>query len=371
MESVARLATVGVKRLYPSPRACAQISRWAGPKTATSIRWIHTPITKFASLESNVLRCLNLGSASLRLSPSQLRLLSTKPLPDHRGPIVRFFYRFFAYTGLFILTSTGLVFAFFVYDATTYKDNSTISDIPVSEHALSPKRGGPKNLPIASVLVDDEDSPDMAAQRDKPKMVILGTGWGSVALLKTLHAGEYHVTVVSPVNHFLFTPMLPSATVGTLEFRSLVEPIRRIIHRVKGHFLQAEAESVDFSEKLVEVSQLDSSGNKVHFYLPYDKLVIGVGGCFVQVVAGGSDRPGMLTTVQDLPRTLMALKGSSIAIFSSPLTTPSRSRTKCSTIWSWPVSQLLQTRSEKGCCPLLSAEVGLLALNLRQSSTTC
>jgi NADH:ubiquinone reductase (H+-translocating) len=239
---------------------------------------MHIASRKFSPQQPNVLGCLVVRPQfHCRLSPFQLRLLSTKASPEHRGRAVRFLYRFFAYTGLFILTSTGLVFAFFVYDATTYKDNATVCDIPVCEQALSPQRGGPKNLPIASVLVDDEDSPEMSAQRDKPKMVILGTGWGSIALLKTLHAGDYHVTVVSPVNHFLFTPMLPSATVGTLEFRSLVEPVRRIVQRIRGHFLQAEAESVDFSEKLVEVSQVDSSGKKVHFYLPYDKLVIGVG----------------------------------------------------------------------------------------------
>ena len=71
--------------------------------------------------------------------------------------------------------------------------------------------------------------------------------------------------------------MLPSATVGTLELRSLVEPIRRIVGRVNGHFLNANAEDVEFSEKLVEVSQVTREGEKRHFYLPYDKLVIGVG----------------------------------------------------------------------------------------------
>lgn len=30
---------------------------------------------------------------------------------------------------------------------------------------------------------------------------------------------KYDVTVISPRNHFLFTPLLPSTTVGTLEFR--------------------------------------------------------------------------------------------------------------------------------------------------------
>jgi hypothetical protein len=169
------------------------------------------------------------------------------------------------------------VLAFFIYDASTYREDLSYSDIPVSEKALNPRRGGPKNLPIAEVLVDDDDSPDMTRQKEKPKLVILGSGWGSVALLKTLTHGDYHVTVVSPCPYFLFTPMLPSATVGTLELRSLVEPIRRILQRVRGHYLQAEAEEVEFSEKLVEVSRTDSDGVKRHFYLPYDKLVIGVG----------------------------------------------------------------------------------------------
>ena len=167
--------------------------------------------------------------------------------------------------------------AFFIYDATTYREADRLGECRVSEFALSPTTGGPKNLPIASILLDDEASEEFAAQKDKPKLVILGTGWGSVALLKTLNPGDYHVTVVSPVNYFLFTPMLPSATVGTLEFRSLVEPIRKIVNRLRGHFLRAEAESIEFSAKLVEVSQVDSQGKKRNFYLPYDKLVIAVG----------------------------------------------------------------------------------------------
>ena len=186
-------------------------------------------------------------------------------------------YHFFAYSGAFIFITGGLVLAFFLYDASTYKEDSTAVDVPVNELALNPKRGGPKNLPIADWLISDEDNDDMRAQKDKPRLVILGSGWGSVAILKQLHPGDYHVTVVSPVNHFLFTPMLPSATVGTLELRSLVEPIRRIVSRIKGHFLNAEAVDVHFTEKLLEVSSTDEYGNKGNFYLPYDKLVVAVG----------------------------------------------------------------------------------------------
>jgi len=210
-------------------------------------------------------------------TPTNGRSISTRPLPTNRGRIFRFFYRFFAYAGGFIIVSGSLVLAFFIYDASTYREDLSYSDIPVSEHALMPKRGGPKNLPIAHVLVDDDDCADNTRNKHKPKLVILGSGWGSVALLKTLNSDDYHVTVVSPTNYFLFTPMLPSATVGTLELRSLVEPIRRIVQRAKGHFLKAEAVEVELSEQLLEVSQTDASGNICHFYLPYDKLVLGVG----------------------------------------------------------------------------------------------
>ncbi|KAI3401398.1 hypothetical protein diail_11482 [Diaporthe ilicicola] len=172
----------------------------------------------------------------------------------------------------------GLAFgAFFVYDASTYNEHAVAAECDVSQFALNPRKGGPKNLPIADVLIDDEDTEEHRKRKDKPKLVILGGGWGGVALLKDLNPEDYHVTVVSPANYFLFTPMLPSATVGTLELKSLVEPIRRILSRVKGHFIRAKAEDVDFSSRLVEVSQTDSQGREVRFYVPYDKLVIAVG----------------------------------------------------------------------------------------------
>lgn len=206
-----------------------------------------------------------------------VRPISTHRLPQRRGRLYHFTYRLFAYAGGFILITGGLIVAFFLYDASTYREDLSYTDIPVSEDALEPRKGGPKNLPIAEVLVDDDDSPENSRQKHKPKLVILGSGWGSVALLKTLNQEDYHVTVVSPVNYFLFTPMLPSATVGTLELRSLVEPIRRIVSRTKGHFLKAEAVDVELSERLLEVKQINAQGEECRFYLPYDKLVLGVG----------------------------------------------------------------------------------------------
>jgi len=210
-------------------------------------------------------------------SPYFIRAISGKPLPQAKSRLANFVYRTAAWFGASLTVAGVAVIGFFVYDASTYKEYQTHSDIDVSQLALQPRRGGPKNLPIAEVFIDDDDCEKNKRLKDKPKLVILGGGWGGVALLKDLNPDEYHVTVISPTNYFLFTPMLPSATVGTLELRSLVEPIRRIISRVNGHFIRAKAEDVEFSEKLVEVAQNNPEGKEVRFYVPYDKLVVATG----------------------------------------------------------------------------------------------
>ena len=88
----------------------------------------------------------------------------------------------------------------------------------------------------------------------KKKIVVLGSGWGAVNFLKHLKAGNFEVAVVSPSNYFLFTPFLPSVTVGTVEGRSTVEPIRKIVrkyHKDDADFFEAECTSVDISNKKV------------------------------------------------------------------------------------------------------------------------
>lgn len=301
MEAVPRLARHGLQSSRRTPNLFLRPHGTFGHPifSQSATREFHGARPPFRSIPSATLK--RLGCLPKHFPASQLvqlRFLSTKPLPT-RGPIFRFFYRSFVYVGGFIVLCGVFVVAFFAYDASTYREADKLIDIPVSEAALSPRRGGPKNLPIANILVDDEDCEAMLAQKDKPKLVILGTGWGSVAMLKEMNAGDYHVTVVSPVNYFLFTPMLPSATVGTLEFRSLVEPVRKIVNRVRGHFLKADAEDIDFANRLVEVSQLDADGNKQHFYLPYDKLVIGVGAATNQHGVKGLENCNFLKTIDD------------------------------------------------------------------------
>ena len=41
-------------------------------------------------------------------------------------------------------------------------------------------------------------------------------GWGAVAALQELHGDDYNITLISENNYFLFTPLLPSATVVSI-----------------------------------------------------------------------------------------------------------------------------------------------------------
>lgn len=69
---------------------------------------------------------------------------------------------------------------------------------------------------------------EMPRVKAKERLVVLGTGWGAAAFLKDIDTDKYDVTVISPRNHFVFTPMLAGASVGTVEYRSITRPIREV-----------------------------------------------------------------------------------------------------------------------------------------------
>uniref|UniRef100_A0A914WSQ1 FAD/NAD(P)-binding domain-containing protein n=1 Tax=Plectus sambesii TaxID=2011161 RepID=A0A914WSQ1_9BILA len=109
-----------------------------------------------------------------------------------------------------------------------------------------------------------------------PRLVILGSGWGSYSVLKNVNKSLYQVIVVTPRNHFLFTPLLCSTTVGTLEFRSIIEPVRNIGFEHSRDFHLASTEAIDFRKKEI-VCRSAVAPDSDPFTIPYDKLVVGVG----------------------------------------------------------------------------------------------
>ena len=75
-----------------------------------------------------------------------------------------------------------------------------------------------------------DDTPGLEATKpgEKPRVVVLGTGWAACRFVKGLDTKIYDVVCISPRNHMVFTPLLASTCVGTLEFRSVAEPVSQI-----------------------------------------------------------------------------------------------------------------------------------------------
>ncbi|ORY04258.1 pyridine nucleotide-disulfide oxidoreductase-domain-containing protein [Clohesyomyces aquaticus] len=147
----------------------------------------------------------------------------------------------------------------------------------------------------------------MRCRKDRERVVILGSGWAGYTIARQLDPKKFQAVVVSPRSYFAFTPLLASTAVGTLEFRTALEPIRG--RRTKFEYFQGWADGVDFKNKTVaieeavddptqslaptrerhanktkherEVEKVREAKKGTLFNLSYDKLVITVG-CYSQ-----------------------------------------------------------------------------------------
>ncbi len=106
-----------------------------------------------------------------------------------------------------------------------------------------------------------------------------------------------------------------AAAVGTVQVRSLIEPIRKIIARLRGHFVQGKAVDLSMSEQLLEVETLSASGEPCRMYIPcvptlsfclltshrssYDKLIIAVGSTSSTHGVAGLEHCFQLKTIGD------------------------------------------------------------------------
>ncbi|XP_055346695.1 uncharacterized protein LOC129594138 isoform X3 [Paramacrobiotus metropolitanus] len=132
----------------------------------------------------------------------------------------------------------------------------------------------------------------------KKRLVILGTGWGAYSTLKSLNRKFYDVTVISPRNHFLFTPLLASTTVGTLEFRSIIDPVRNAGFGPRDDFFLSYATEVDLQNRTVVMRSNDEA--KMVSTINYDRLVIAVGALTNTFNVPGADKHAyFLKEIQD------------------------------------------------------------------------
>ncbi|KAK4545059.1 hypothetical protein LTR36_003610 [Oleoguttula mirabilis] len=158
---------------------------------------------------------------------------------------------------------------------------------------------------------------------DRERVVVLGSGWAGYNLARSLNPKKFQTVLVSPRSYFVFTPLLASTSVGTLEFRTAMEPVRS--RRSRYEYIQGRADAVDFGRKEIMVREtvrdpfigllgtragelkderpiemrIEASRGEL-FSLSYDKLVITVGS-YSQTfgIPGVKDNAYFLKDVQD------------------------------------------------------------------------
>jgi len=105
----------------------------------------------------------------------------------------------------------------------------------------------------------------------KPKVVVIGSGWGGFTFSEQVNKEKYDVTLISPSKYLCFTPLLSEIAIlnrDENQFRKSITEISNL-----SDFIHGEATAVDWRKKEVYCSEM--YGN--HCFVPFDFLVIACG----------------------------------------------------------------------------------------------
>ncbi len=108
------------------------------------------------------------------------------------------------------------------------------------------------------------------ASRKRPRVVIVGAGFGGLHAAKALGHLPVDVTVVDRRNHHTFQPLLYQVALAVLSPADIAQPIRTVLRSQKNtEVLMDEVVGIDAAERMVELG----SGAR----LAYDYLVLATG----------------------------------------------------------------------------------------------
>ncbi len=104
---------------------------------------------------------------------------------------------------------------------------------------------------------------------DRPRVVIIGAGFGGLEAARRLKRSPVRVIVVDRRNHHLFQPLLYQVATAALSPSDIAAPIRRVLrHQANAEVVLAEATGIDVAAKTV----LLADG-----VLAYDYLILATG----------------------------------------------------------------------------------------------
>jgi len=93
------------------------------------------------------------------------------------------------------------------------------------------------------------------ADLGKPRVVIVGGGFGGLALAKSLADAPVQVVLIDKVNYHAFQPLLYQVATAGLNADSIVSPFRKILTEQENfYFRMAEVRSIDATAQVVETS---------------------------------------------------------------------------------------------------------------------
>ena len=145
--------------------------------------------------------------------------------------------------------------------------------------ALRPAPGAWR-VPVSNCIMNCPVNQGSTTKPARKRIVILGGGFGGVyaALhLERLVAREpgVEICLVSRDNFFLFTPMLHEIAASDLEITNIVNPLRKLLRRVK--VFVGEVERIDLADRRVVVSHGGHDCDNHSHRLEYDHLVLALG----------------------------------------------------------------------------------------------
>src|SRR5689334_8381096 len=105
---------------------------------------------------------------------------------------------------------------------------------------------------------------------NKPKVVIIGGGFGGLQAAKALADKPVDVALIDRKNHHTFQPLLYQVATAVLSPGEIASPIRRILHKAKNvEVILGEVTSFDLENK--HIILLDGS------QIPFDYLIVAAG----------------------------------------------------------------------------------------------